>query len=85
MDWLGSLGILLLAAYLRAEVGLLPPILVELMQVLKIQTYNFWADPIPREILPWQVYVLVAIIWPFFFIIFCTIYENIMFRIIMRS
>ncbi len=75
LDTFGTLLMLLLAAYIRAEIGRLPPTLISLMKFLQIQNYNFWGNPTPRIILPWQVYLLVALIWPVFFILF-SVYDG---------
>jgi len=74
-DLLGSLAMLFLASFIRAEVGHLPPGFVKMLEVLQIQTYNFWAQATPGEILPNQVFLLVAIIWPFFLILF-SVYDG---------
>jgi exopolysaccharide biosynthesis polyprenyl glycosylphosphotransferase len=75
LDTLGTLLMLLLAAIIRAEIGRLPPTFVSLMKILQIQNYNFWGSPTPKVILASQVYLLVALIWPLFFIVF-SVYDG---------
>lgn len=75
IDWLGTVWMLLLAAILRAELGPLTPQLTGLLDTLDIQTYIFWSNISPSQLVPWQVFLLVAIIWPFFFIIF-SVYDG---------
>ncbi len=66
---------LLLAIYLRAEIGRLPEPITNLMKLLQIQLYNFWRDPPLSELLPPPVFLLVAIIWPFFLVVF-SVYDG---------
>lgn len=75
IDWLGTLSMLFAASYLRAEMGHLPEPLVSLMNTLHIQTYGFWRDAVPGEILPAQVFLLVAVLWPFYLIVF-SVYDG---------
>ena len=75
IDLVGTLAMLALAAVLRAEIGPLSPRLNVLLETLDIQTFLFWSDINPGALVPWQVYVLVAIIWPFFFISF-SVYDG---------
>ena len=75
IDWLGTLAMLMVAMYLRAELGRLPEPVTELMQLLQIQLYNFWREPSIGELLPAPVFLLVAIIWPFFLIVF-SVYDG---------
>jgi exopolysaccharide biosynthesis polyprenyl glycosylphosphotransferase len=75
LDWVSSLGMLLVATILRAEIGRLPDSIINLMDFLHIQSYGFWGDVKPGELLPWQVFLVVAIIWPFFFLLF-SIYDG---------
>jgi len=75
LDWLGTLLVLLLAVYLRAEIGRLPEPVTNLMQFLQIQLNNFWREPPLAELLPAPVFFLVALIWPFFLIVF-SVYDG---------
>ena len=75
LDWLGTLLVLGAAVYLRAEIGRLPKPVTDLMQLLQIRLYNFWGDPPLTELLPLQVFLLVALIWPFFLVIF-SVYDG---------
>ena len=75
LDLLGTLGMLFAAIYLRAQIGHLPAPVTELMQLLQIQLYNFWREAPLAELLPYQVFILVAFIWPFFLIIF-SVYDG---------
>ncbi|MCI0521780.1 MAG: sugar transferase [Chloroflexi bacterium] len=75
LDWLGTLASFSIAVYLRAEIGRLPPSLTNLMHTLQIQTYNFWNDPLPGEIIPAPVALLVALIWPFFLVVY-SVYDG---------
>jgi len=75
IDWICTMGALFMASYLRAEMGRLPEPLVSLMNALNIQTYGFWRDAVPGEILPLQVFLLVAVLWPFYLIVF-SVYDG---------
>lgn len=75
LDWLGTLAVLMAAVYLRAEIGRLPTPITNLMQLLQIRLYNFWGDPPLAELLPIQVFFLVAGIWPFFLVVF-SVYDG---------
>jgi exopolysaccharide biosynthesis polyprenyl glycosylphosphotransferase len=74
-DLLGTLSMLMVALYLRAEIGRLPDPITNLMQILQIQLYNFWRDPPVSELLPYPVFILVTVIWPFFLIVF-SVYDG---------
>lgn len=74
-DSIGTLAMLTAAIYLRAEIGRLPVTISNLMKLLQIQTYNFWREPPISELLPFPVFILVAIIWPFFMFVF-SVYDG---------
>jgi exopolysaccharide biosynthesis polyprenyl glycosylphosphotransferase len=72
VDWLGTLAMLFLAAFLRWKLGSLPGAIVSLAGALEVtlggtQAYTTSADVFS---LPIQVFALVAIIWPFFLVVF---------------
>jgi exopolysaccharide biosynthesis polyprenyl glycosylphosphotransferase len=78
IDWIGTLAMLFAAALLRAELGNLPQPVLNLINQLKIPEGGRWVDWAivrPWDILPIQVFVLVALIWPFFFLVF-SIYDG---------
>lgn len=75
IDLMGTLAMLFAAASLRAEVGLLPDQVIAFMETFQFPYYSFWGQVSPGELIPGQVYLLVAIIWPFFFIIF-SVYDG---------
>lgn len=66
LDWLGTLGMLLLAAYLRNQVGDLPALL---------GLVEDWPGAYGVGTLPPQAIALVALIWPAFFIVF-SVYDG---------
>jgi exopolysaccharide biosynthesis polyprenyl glycosylphosphotransferase len=69
LDWLGTLAVLFVSTGLRAEWKSPPPILSSLIQALGIPSWTGEIGNWEVMIVP-QVFVLVAIIWPVFFIIF---------------
>jgi exopolysaccharide biosynthesis polyprenyl glycosylphosphotransferase len=69
LDWLGTLGMLLLAAYLRAWLGNIPGPVVELARSLQIPIRTWEVNAASDTLTP-QVFFLVSVIWPFFFIVF---------------
>jgi len=78
LDWLGTLAMLYLAVLLRARVGYLPPWLLTLIQRLEIPEGGHWVDWTtisPGEIMSPYVFILVALIWPFFLLLF-SVYDG---------
>ncbi|MHC4617461.1 MAG: sugar transferase [Planctomycetota bacterium] len=75
LDWAGTLAVLLLSAYLRDALGTLPNPLLKLGQILGISLSPWWIDANLKDILAPQVFVLVALIWPFFLVIF-SVYDG---------
>ncbi len=78
VDWLGTLGALYLAVLLRAELGHLPQWLISLVERLEIPEGGRWVDwaaVSPFDVLSPYVFVLVALIWPFFLFLF-SVYEG---------
>jgi exopolysaccharide biosynthesis polyprenyl glycosylphosphotransferase len=75
IDCLGTLAILFLAALLRAQLGHLPEPLAQLLQSLHIPGGWIWPVVAPGDTLSPQVFILVALIWPFFFIVF-SVYDG---------
>ena len=70
MDWLGTIGMLILATYLRLEIGEIPMLLLDLLEEIQIPVVGWWAGLQYADILASPILVLVSIIWPFFFVIF---------------
>jgi exopolysaccharide biosynthesis polyprenyl glycosylphosphotransferase len=72
IDWLGTLGILLLAAFLRRELGTLPAPVVGVAGALEVTLGGTQSDAATVGVfsMPLQVFVLVALIWPFFLVVF---------------
>ncbi len=73
IDWLGTLAMLYAAVLLRVRVGYFPPWLFNLVQRLEIPVGGQgidWATISPGEIISPHVFVLVAVIWPFFLLLF---------------
>jgi len=68
-DWLGTLCTLLLASYLRTWLGTAPESLVTFSRALGIPIRE-WAVSTPTDALTWQVFILVSLLWPFFFVVF---------------
>jgi exopolysaccharide biosynthesis polyprenyl glycosylphosphotransferase len=78
IDWIGSQAMLYLAALLRAELGHLPQWLIDLIQRLEIPEGGHWVDWATVDtfdILSPYVFILVALIWPFFAWVF-SIYDG---------
>jgi exopolysaccharide biosynthesis polyprenyl glycosylphosphotransferase len=74
LDWLGTLGMLLLAGLLHADLGDLPPPLVTSLQALRIPLGGFRPVAGLDDLLS-PIVVLVALIWPFFFVEF-SVYDG---------
>lgn len=68
-DFLCTLGLLLASAYGRSVIGALPEWLIGMIRWLNIPIQN-WEVYSPSYTLNPAVFVLVAIIWPFFFVVF---------------
>jgi len=78
IDWFGTLAMLHLAALLRAELGHLPEWLLNLIQQLEIPEGGHWVDwsaTQPSDIISPYVFILVALIWPFFLFVF-SVYDG---------
>ena len=78
LDWLGTLTMLYLAASLRIEFGNLPDAFLALLRLMGIPQGGAWADWTavdPGFILTPQVFVLIALIWPFYFFVF-SVYDG---------
>ncbi len=76
IDWLGTLGLPLLAARLRIGLGELPTWLVSFLGALGIHYRPGWTGVTsPADILLPQLFVLVAIIWPVFLLVF-SVYDG---------
>jgi exopolysaccharide biosynthesis polyprenyl glycosylphosphotransferase len=74
IDWLGTLAVLLFSAWLRVEWKIPPQILSDLTQALGIPSWMGRIADWELMIVP-QVFLLVAIIWPVFFVIF-SVYDG---------
>lgn len=74
VDFVCTLGFLLLAAYWRAAIGSLPIRFVEALQRLHIPIQN-WEAYSPSYTVDPAVFVPVAVIWPFFFVVF-SVYDG---------
>jgi exopolysaccharide biosynthesis polyprenyl glycosylphosphotransferase len=74
-DWFGTLAMLVVAAYLRIEIGFLPDIFVSALESLQIPVVNWWEGLTPRDIIALPVLILVSVIWPSFFISF-SVYDG---------
>jgi len=68
-DWLGTLGMLFLAAYLRVWIGSVPDFILATTRTLGIPI-STWEVNMASDALTPQVFVVVSLIWPFFFLIF---------------
>ncbi len=65
IDWLGTLGVFLCAAQIRARVGSLPSWATALLGVFRITTDEGWdPDVAPGDIYPLESLLLIAAIWP---------------------
>ena len=74
-DWLGTLGMLILAAYLRVQIGFLPQPFQTLLEGLQIPVTNWWEGLRPEDVFAFPIIILISIIWPFFFIVF-SVYDG---------
>lgn len=74
-DWIGTIAMLILAAYLRVEIGFLPKQLLTLLQELQIPVVNWWEGLRPEDIFSWPIVLVITLIWPFFFAIF-SVYDG---------
>lgn len=68
-DWLATLGALTLALQLRVWIGILPPDFAAVLQGAGISV-NQWPIAAINQLLVPQLLLLVAVIWPFSFLIF---------------
>jgi exopolysaccharide biosynthesis polyprenyl glycosylphosphotransferase len=68
-DWLATLGVLVLALQVRVWIGILPPNLVAFIQGAGISV-NQWPIYTASALLIPQLLVLVAVVWPFFLVVF---------------
>jgi len=75
LDWLGTLGMLVLATYLRVQIGFLPQLLLTLLETMQIPVVNWWAGIQPDDILALPIMIIISIILPFFFIVF-SVYDG---------
>jgi len=75
MDWLGTIGMLILATYMRLEIGEIPMLLLDLLKEIQIPVVDWWAGLQYADILASPILVLVSIIWPFFFVVF-SVYDG---------
>jgi exopolysaccharide biosynthesis polyprenyl glycosylphosphotransferase len=75
LDWLGTIGLLLAAQTLRFRLGYLPAGFVNLLTALQIEVQGQWEIVDPRDLLDLPVFIVVAIIWPFFLITF-SVYDG---------
>ena len=78
IDLLGTLAMLYLAASLRVKFGPLPDAFLALLSLMGIRPGGAWADWAsvdPSFILTSQVFVLIALIWPFYFFVF-SVYDG---------
>lgn len=74
-DWLGTIAMLILAAYLRVEIGFLPRQLFTFLQELQIPVVNWWEGLRPEDIFSWPIVLVITFIWPSFFAIF-SVYDG---------
>lgn len=74
-DLLGTIAMLILAAYLRVEIGFLPKPFIALLRELQIPVVNWWEGLRPEDIFSWPIIFLITIIWPFFFTVF-SVYDG---------
>jgi exopolysaccharide biosynthesis polyprenyl glycosylphosphotransferase len=77
-DCLGTLAVFSFAASLRIEFGNLPNPFLALLSLIGIReggSLVSWATIDPYRILVPQVFVLVALIWPFYFVVF-SVYDG---------
>ncbi|MFQ5743016.1 MAG: sugar transferase [Acidobacteriota bacterium] len=75
LDWLGTIGLAVAAAYIRSKVWTLPRPLVEFLQDLGMPVYLASSPQEPFRLLPPQVLPLIVLIWPVVFITF-SIYDG---------
>ena len=74
-DWFGTIAMLILAAYLRVEIGFLPRQLFTFLQELQIPVVNWWEGLRPEDIFSWPIVLVITFIWPSFFAIF-SVYDG---------
>jgi len=68
-DWIATLGVVALALQLRVWIGILPPSFTTLLASAGIAV-NQWPIAALNELLVPQLLLVVAVIWPFSFVIF---------------
>ncbi|MBX3012087.1 MAG: sugar transferase [Caldilineaceae bacterium] len=68
-DWFGTISVLFLAAYLRVWIGNLPDFIFDATRMLGIPI-NTWEVNLASDALTPQVFAVVSLIWPFFFLVF---------------
>jgi exopolysaccharide biosynthesis polyprenyl glycosylphosphotransferase len=74
-DWFGTLGLLLVATTLRFRLGYLPVGFTNVLQAMRIEVGGQWEIVDPRDLLQFPVFVVVAVVWPFFLITF-SVYDG---------
>jgi hypothetical protein len=75
-DWLGSIGIVILATYLRLGIGRVPMLLSDLLEEIHIPVRDLWKGLRHGDfILESPILILVSIIWPFIFVVF-SVYDG---------
>jgi exopolysaccharide biosynthesis polyprenyl glycosylphosphotransferase len=74
LDWLGTIAVLFAAFYLRLWMGRLPEPLIRLLELMQI-SYSDFLLANPKLLLPEPVFLLVAIVWPFFLFVF-SVYDG---------
>jgi len=77
-DWLGTLALFYFSSLLRPEIGNLPKAFLDVLAYMGIlPTANFvdWFAVDPNQILIPQVFILIALIWPFYFFVF-SVYDG---------
>ena len=75
LDWLGTMGCLYLAAILRPPLGNLPNWLIGFFEKLDVIVGSAWNVYTVSSLLKTPLLVVVAVLWPFFFIVF-SVYDG---------
>jgi exopolysaccharide biosynthesis polyprenyl glycosylphosphotransferase len=75
IDWLGTLAMLMLAAWLRSEIGGLPPGLAALLQTLHIPFHTRWGPVALRDLVSLPLFAIVSVTWPLYLIAF-SVYDG---------
>ncbi len=75
IDWFGSLAMVVVAAFVRSSLGMLPKPIADLLGRLHITAGEISTEMAVMHIFPGPLLILIAFIWPFFLVVF-SVYDG---------